>query len=432
MDESVTLLDLDGRPAGKRQFTAADGLRLAIGVPPGRRLSNARLLLAAVDGSIQTIQPALQSDAGDKTLDGNAAASLRWASADWNEERAVVGITVLADSPPPRNGLRARLFKHGNWLPVMPLDTLPTGSRQSFPPQSASRLNAEMLVEGKVGDTATGVLVPGALSIKQFSIHLSQQPCGLTVAIDDEAPFFTADGPLPLTPTDIPGLTRALNRYRSDHPQAASVPLRIRCAGQQAFIVSDFEAELEALPPPPTPPDDTDLPSDTPRPGEQAWLPDGQGSTGLARLCDGRHSAGVVLPPLDTGLLSSIALRLRPLGPINRGQLLIHLANGAVPQEATLLALDFELVATEPATAAPVWLTARLPTPQPLAGQPWWLVCRMSEGAVLWYADPDRPPRVTDSRHQNASGPWLPLDGPGDAPWLQLKLGVLDAPSATA
>lgn len=431
MDESVTLLDPDGRPATKRQFTAGDGLRLSVGLPAGRRLASARLRLAAADGSVQTIQPALQSDAGDKALDGNGAVSLRWATADWGEERAVVGLTVVADSPPPRNGLRARLFNHGNWLPVMPLDTLPTGSRQSFPPQSASRLSAEMLIEGKVGDTATGVLVPGPLSIKQFSIHLSQQPCSLTVAIDDEAPFFTADGPLPLTPIEVGGLVRALNRYRNDHPHATSVPLQIRCAGQQAFVVSDFEAHPEALPPPTTP-DEPSTPPNTPRPGERAWLPDGQGSTNLARLCDGRHAAAIVLPPVEGGVLSSVALRLRPLGRTNHGRLLIHLANGTVPQEPALLTIDFELIVDEPAASVPVWLTACLPEPQPLTDQSWWLVCRMNEGAVLWYADPDRPPRVTDSRYQSVDGPWLPLDGPGEAPWLQLRVGILDTILATA
>lgn len=430
MDASVTLLGPDGQPAKGRQFTAANGIELSVSVPAGRRLTSARLLLAAADGSVRTIQPALQSDAGDKTLDGNTAVTLRWATADWSEERAVVGLTVVADGPPPRNGLRARLFRRGSWLPVMPLDTLPTGSQQSFPPQNASRLNAEMLIEGKIGDTATGVLVPGPLAIKQFSIHLSQQPCGLTVAIADEAPFFTPDGPLPLTPTEVSGLVRALNRYRNDHPQAASLPLRIRCAGQQAFVVSDFEAELEALPPPPTPPGPPAGPPDTPRPGELAWLPDGMASTGLARLCDGRHAAAVVLAPVDSGELSSVALRLRPLGLHNRGQLSIHLANGAHPQDTALLSMEFELGAAEPSMAAPVWLTARLPAPQALAGRTWWLVCRMSEGAVLWYADPDRPPRVTDSRHQTAGGPWLPLEAPGDAPWLQLRVGVLDTPAA--
>lgn len=431
MDGPVTLCGPDGLSAGKRQFTAANGLRLTVGVPPGRRLAYARLLLAAADGSVQTIQPALQSDAGDKTLDGNAAVTLRWATADWGEERAVVGLTVIADNSPPRNGLRARLFNRGNWLPVMPLDTLPTGSRQGFPPQSASRLSVEALVEGKVGDTATGVLIPGTLAIKQLSIHLSQQPCGLTVAVDDDAPFFTPDGPLPLTPIEVGGLARALNRYRSDHPQATSLPLLIRCAGNQAFVVSAFEAGLEALPPPPTPPVPPPGPADTPRPDEQPWLPQGQGSTALARLCDSHHAAAVVLPPIESGALSSIALRLRSLGQAARGQLCIHLANGALPQENPVLAMDFELLADEPSTSVPAWLTARLPAPQTLAGT-WWLVCRMREGAVLWYADPDRPPRVTDSRYQTADGPWLPLDGPGDAPWLQLRIGVLDAaPAAT-
>jgi hypothetical protein len=431
MDGSVTLCGPDGQPAGKRQFTAADGLRLTLGVSPGRRLAHARLLLAAADGSVQTIQPMLQSDAGDKTLDGNSAVTLRWATADWGEERAVIGLTAVADNPPPRNGLRARLFKRGNWLPVMPLDTLPTGSRQGFPPQSASRLSLETLIEGKIGDTATGVLIPGALSIKQLSIHLSQQPCGLTVAVGDNAPFFTADGPLPLTPIEVEGLARALNRYRSDHPQAASLPLLIRCAGHQAFIVSAFEAELEALPPPPTPPIPAPGPADTPRPGEQPWLPEGQCSTALARLCDSRHTAAVVLHPINDGVLSSIALHLRPLGQATRGQLSIHRANGTLPQEGPMLTMDFELLADEPSAVASTWLTARLPTPQPLADGTWWLVCRVREGAALWYADADRPPRVTDSRYQTADGPWLPLDGPGEAPWLQLRVGVLDAAPAT-
>ena len=74
----------------------------------------------------------------------------------------------------------------------------------------------------------------------------------------------------------------------------------------------------------------------------------------------------------------------------------------------------------------PGWFRSRLPAPLTLASQPWWLVCSVERGAALWYADEDRPGAVMAGFFRKAGGPWLPLDGPGEAPWLQLRAGVLD------
>ncbi|HQX08568.1 MAG TPA: hypothetical protein PKZ19_17385 [Zoogloea sp.] len=64
--------------------------------------------------------------------------------------------------------------------------------------------------------------------------------------------------------------------------------------------------------------------------------------------------------------------------------------------------------------------------PRPLAGQPWWLVCRVEHGSLQWYAEVHCPDFFDAAYHCRGSGPWLPLDTPAPAPWLHLQAGVLD------
>ena len=81
---------------------------------------------------------------------------------------------------------------------------------------------------------------------------------------------------------------------------------------------------------------------------------------------------------------------------------------------------------TIPAGDAPDWFISRLPTPRPMVGQPWWLVCRVEHGSLQWYADTHCPDLIDAASHCRGSGPWLPLDTPAPAPWLHLQAGVLD------
>ena len=80
---------------------------------------------------------------------------------------------------------------------------------------------------------------------------------------------------------------------------------------------------------------------------------------------------------------------------------------------------------TETETETPA-SASRLPAPQLLPGQAWWLVCRIDHGSLLWYADDHRPAGVDGAFHRRANGPWLPLDAPASGPWLQVQAGVLD------
>mgnify|MGYP001384052501 FL=1 len=184
-----------------------------------------------------------------------------------------------------------------------------------------------------------------------------------------------------------------------------------------------FEAELEALPRPATPPEPPVEPVDQPRQGEHEYLPAGPGASRIARLCSPQHAAAVQLAALPKNIaLSSVALRLRPLGAQLVGRLSLHADSSAGPVEAPLLAWDIELAGTEPEAA---WFRARLPAPLGLPARPWWLVFTVTQGEALWYADENRPDAVTGSFFRKAGGPWLPLDEPGATPWLQLQAGVL-------
>ncbi|MBK7845922.1 MAG: hypothetical protein IPJ73_00130 [Zoogloea sp.] len=213
--------------------------------------------------------------------------------------RALIGVRVEASPPavgalvpPRRTGARLRLFSNGSWLPLAPLDTLPTGTEQSFPAQCASALMAEMLIEGDAAEKRTGVLIPGMLNGRRIGLRFTRQPCQLSVAIGNEPPFFSADAPLPEAGLVVAGLARAINRYLSDHPSAAVVPLNIATANTHPLRIIAFEAELEAPPPAATPDAPPPEPTDQPRPGERALLPPTDRIPRVARLCDADHAPG--------------------------------------------------------------------------------------------------------------------------------------------
>lgn len=433
MAESVSLRGPDDQPATGRNWNAGDGLALALSLPPGRSLAAARLLVGAAEGGERPLDelefPGLATDIGPQA--GKKDALWQWARIDWTEARALVGVLVDATPPaagalvpPRRTGARLRLFSNGSWLPLAPLDTLPTGTEQSFPAQCTSGLMAEMLIEGDAAEKRTGVLIPGTLNGRRIGLRFTRQPCRLSVAIGNEPPFFSPDGPLPEGGLVVAGLARAVNRYLSDHPDAATVPLNIATANAHPLRVIAFDAELDAPPRPTTPVTPPPEPTDRPRPGERALLPPVSGAPRLARLCDADHAAGLRLSPLPQGVrLSSVQLQLRNPGDAEaRGMLSIHTDDHGSPTPTALICWPI----TIPAGDAPDWFISRLPTPRPMVGQPWWLVCRVEHGGLLWYAEAPCPPLVETAAQCRGDGPWLPLDTPAPAPWLRFQAGVLD------
>ena len=264
MAESVSLRGPDEQPADGRNWNAGgDGLALALSLPPGRRLGSARLLVGAAEGGERPLDelefPGLATDIGPHA--GKTEALWQWARIDWKAPRALIGVRVEASPPavgalvpPRRTGARLRLLSNGSWLPLAPLDTLPTGTEQSFPAQCASGLMAEMLIEGDAAEKRTGVLIPGTLTGRKIGLRFTRQPCLLSVAVGDDPPFFSPDGPLPAAALTVDGLARAANRYLADHPEATTIPLRIATANAQLLRVVAFDAELEAPPKPATPP----------------------------------------------------------------------------------------------------------------------------------------------------------------------------------
>ncbi len=432
--EPVSLRGPDEQPAAGRNWNAGgDGLALALSLPPGRRLGSARLLVGAAEGGERPLDelefPGLATDIGPHA--GKTEALWQWARIDWKEPRALIGVRVEASPPaagalipPRRTGARLRLCNRGSWLPLAPLDTLPTGTEQSFPAQCASGLMAEMLIEGDAAEKRTGVLIPGMLNGRQIGLRFTRQPCQLSVAIGNEPPFFSADAPLPEAGLVVAGLARAINRYLSDHPGAAAVPLNIATANTPPLRIIAFEAELEAPPPPATPDAPPPEPTDQPRPGERALLPPSDRIPRVARLCDADHAAGLRLIPLPQGVrLSSVQLQLRNPGDEEaRGTLSLHADEHGSPASTALVSWPIAI----PADDAPRWVCSRLPAPRPLAGQPWWLVCRVEHGSLQWYAEAHCPDLIDAASHCRGSGPWLPLDTPAPAPWLHLQAGVLD------
>lgn len=423
MADAKPLLTANGKTVGRASYNAASGLDLQLKLPAGRRLASVQLQLLPADASELDVEyPALLNDRGDAS-----ASEWLWASLDWGEERVLTAITLeaapLKGQTNRRSGGRVRLYSRGLWLPLQPLDSLPTSREQRFAPQCASRLMLETLIEGLVNDKLTGVLVPGPLDGKRIGVRFTRQPCHPSVAIGDAAPFFDPGGPLPAQGLEIDGLLRAINRYCSDNPQADVIPLHIRTANAQPLRI-EFKGELEPLPQPPSDPQAQGSQQGQPRPGERLWIDSPQPQVSQARLCDNLHQAAVCLAPLPAGSkLSSLSLWLRAAEqPPATIELALHADAGGHPDSAALL--QWRLDTSSLLTSQPGWCRTRLPEPWPASEQPLWLVCRTSAEAVFWYSSDARPPTITAAAWRRHQGAWLPL--PQADAWLQIQAGVLD------
>lgn len=436
-DDSVKLLDPSGKNAVGSSFNAQSGVILKLTLPPGKRLLKAQLKLGCADDTKLAVEyPALQTDTGPM---GNRSEALwLWASQNWEEERVLVGITLEAGppaslpavNPPRRSGGRIKLYSRGVWLPLPAMDTLPTGTEQSFPPVTASRLQLESLIEGEINDKRTGVLVPGPLNGKRIGLSFTRQPCHPSVAIGEDAPFFNPGGPLSKQGMPVSGLERAINRYRADHPNASSIPLRIQTANAQALRILDFSAELE---PPPAPPPGPGVPPPfnpaIRRTGERLWITPSTDTPGLqrARVCDAQHQAALRLGIQPAGRLSSVSLLLRlEDSPSGSARLALHPDDGGKPGAAPVYAWDLPL-APQPSASGPEasarWYTACLPEAWAGDCSGHWLVCQSGSPGLFWYSVGQRPAAVAGAAFRRNQGAWLPLP---DDEWLQVQVGILD------
>ena len=225
MSDLPRIVDATGAPASLIDI-AAGGSTLSLQLPSPRRLIGARISFSATSATASALNPppTLDSDGftlgnDGKLLIGNAA-NAHWLGVDWGAERAITALSLkaaMASPAQPATGARVRIFSAGNWLPLPARDTLNFNAGQAtarFPACAASRLMIELLAENKVGTTWTGVLVPGAVDLSNVGVGVmaTSQPCHFSLAIGDEAAFFSLPGPFPAQPVAVDGLLRALNR----------------------------------------------------------------------------------------------------------------------------------------------------------------------------------------------------------------------------
>lgn len=447
MSNPPRILDASGAVAAVVDILAG-GTTLTLDLGAARKLISARLKLAATSELASALTPAPLLDSDGFTLGGDGkpvtsnAANSHWLGIDWGAERAITSLLISApgaSGAAPATGARVRVYSAGNWLPLPARDTLGfAGGKASarFPACAASRLMIETLAENKVGANFTGVLVPGAVDLSNVSvaINATPQPCQLTLAVGDEAPFFTLPGPFPAQPMSIDGLLRALNRHLLDHPGATTIPLTLRAAAPAQVKLQDSDFQLEAPPPPagsgpgtkpPPPPPARD---EKPGPG-----PAGQPTATRGRWCDPQHVAAQSFDGPPDGLgLSAAEFYVRPLaaGGSVRGRLLVHGDDAGRPSAAPLLdPLPWQLAA--PSAGAPPgeqWLRCSLPLP---AWQPpvrWWAVLQVDAGELLWYQDQLPPAGTGAGLARVGDSAWLPVGGAA-SDWLQARLSWLAAPA---
>lgn len=423
------------------------GLVVQVKLPAARKLQLASLQLCA-DSVAESAAPlVLDSDAG--VISGNVDSSkdARWLSIDLGAEKALLGVAITtptADGVPgtsAQNGVRVRMLSAGNWLPLPPRDTFPFSNKTAqgrFPVVAASRLMVETLAENKVGGNFTGVLVPGPAKLATVAVTVTPQPCHVSLAVADEAPFFSRIGPLPGTPVAVDGLTRALNRYLTDHPGALSIPLVLRAAANAKLRITAFDASLE--PDPATSQSGASgsgsstgggsgsgsggsgtTPTKPSRPESVAIQPSAPLSTERGRWGDEHHSVTQGFAALtDKQRLSALELYGRVLGSVPPSASLTlypdeHGRPGARPLT------DGVSLSAAAIQADAGWLRFEWPTPLNLSAGPWWAVLQLTAGEILWYAGRAAPKGLNSALYRVGSGAWLPVDQAADA-WLQTRL----------
>ena len=435
------------------------GLALAVALPDARRLKLASLNLSAASAAAAELSPpaALDSDGANVGAgglidfnDAAKAANSHWLGIDWHAERAITALTLGAtgaSAATPATGARVRMFSAGNWLPLPARDTLSfVGGAASarFPACAASRLMIELLAENKVSGNWTGVMVPGAVNLTglKVCVQATPQPCHVSLAIADDAPFFSVAGPLPAQAVSVEGLVRALNRYLGDHPGASTIPLTLRAAAAAKLQIAAFDAVQEPLPaaagsgagskPPPPPP----------RPETPGTQPAGNPSANRGRWCDPRHGAAQAFdaPPAGSGL-SAVELWVRALGGADgaaaqvSGSLVLHADAAGRPDDSPAAApVPWRLPLAGTPTEA--WLRCELPLPAATPGAPWWAVLQVDEGELLWYLGDAAPVGAGAGLYRIDGGAWMPVDpaaatGTVVGAWLQARVQLLPVDTAT-
>jgi Flp pilus assembly pilin Flp len=388
-------------------------------------------------GTELTPKPALDSDGFSVgtggAVDMSSAANAHWLGVSWDVERAIVALTVEAASATtstPATAARVRMFSAGNWLPLAPRDMLAFANGKAsvrFPACAASRLMFELQAENKINDKWSGVLVPGAVNISNLKVSVlaTPQPCHVSVAVADDAPFFRFAGPLPAQAMAVDGLARALNRFLSDNPGATAIPLTLRAAAPSRLVITAFEAVLDLAnsgqppaPPPPPPP----------RPEQPGTQPAGNPSTLRGRWCRPQRLAAQAFAALPAGRgLSAVELWVRPLGSAAalRGSLSLHADDAGRPAAEPLMAPMAWHYAGD-AAASQQWLRCELPLPALAPPGLWWALLRVEEGELLWYQEETPPTGAGAGMVQAGAGPWMPVQ-PGTQAWLQARLQLIEA-----
>lgn len=442
MSDAVRLVDAAGAALAPPLAVqvAAGGFAISMLLPDARRLRSARMLLGATGDAAAELSPApaIDSDAftigSDGKPDTRNATAAHWLSVSWGQERAITGLTIgaaAASSSKPASGARVRMYSAGNWLPLPARDTLAfAGGAASarFPACAASRLMIDLLSENQIGGNWTGVAVPGAVNLSNVSVSVqaTPQPCAVSLAVADDAPFFAVPGPLPAAPVAVDGLVRAVNRYLGDHPGALSVPLTLRAAAPAAVRIAGFDAQQE---PAPSVPGDNPSSPPPPRPEQPGTGPTGDPQRSRGRWCDPRHGAAQGFAPTPPGkAVSAVELFVRATGQGGSaaGSLALHADDAGRPAETTLLPLlRFQLTPPAAAAAGEDWLRCELPLPASTPAAPWWAVLRVDQGELLWYLGDAAPEGAGQALHRIDGGAWLPAD-PQPGRWLQARLKWLD------
>jgi hypothetical protein len=259
-------------------------------------------------------------------------------------------------------------------------------------------------------------LVPAAVSLEGIKVSATGQACHVAVAVGADPPFFTAPGPLPTTGVEVVGLVRAANRYMSETPDAADVPLRVTAAAATSVKLASFEARLQPVPAPPADPT-TSPPLETPYP--VTVVPE----TRTAQLCDPSHSVAQPVENLPSGFaIASISLLVRAGGEPATGSVALHGGDDA-PDAAPLRGAEAPLGA-QTGGGSPDWVSCRLPEPVVPVG-PVWAVCRITSGEALWFTGLKLPDGFKAARARLGDGDWTAAPAGG---WAQLQLSLVATP----
>lgn len=442
----ATLITADGKEStGKHLALPREGLALSLSLADGEELhADSRLWFKPpVDANGLVLEPlnaAVSSDGGPFS---NTKAVV-WLLADWGVERPLTAIKLDTAAP---GKARVKVFSHGGWSPLYPMDLIATGSHQSFNPVLAEKVLIELVKAGQYA----GLWEPDAKIITALSLYAAPLPTDVCLSIAGQSAEFRIPGLLPSVEVAVDGFAAAVNAYLASPKATRPVPLRLS-AGLPGQVQLQFSptpvtvlSRLDGLA-------DNALPVFWQEQGgaaqaslnlpaqavlnelsfavvakllpEALWFPPQKEPSGRAQLVTplDRVAQGFHTDPQGPPL-SGLDLKLRRRSMELEATLSLHPDwqghPAPTPYGGAVFPIHWPVGADD--LDADGWQSVTLPRPVQLPDADWWAVLTVQQGLALWDLAQQPTEGVGSCLYRKGGSVWFHR---GETVWAQTRLRV--------